>query len=157
LSQSPFTVLFSSFFSFSIVRYNTFNTFSFVSIKLISQANKRQKSFRKQIVEKLSESFTSRGEGTPSISDDRKRTKPKRQFEYKDATRAKDYANMKRPQQQKPTVRVIPLQIHWKYVSQNDVFNFNFNFIFDMLCLKQSVVSVLVPVKRFNDAVLVTT
>ena len=63
LSQSPFTVLFSSFFSFSIVRYNTFKTFSFVSIKLLSQADKRQKSFRKnkKNVETLSESFTSRG------------------------------------------------------------------------------------------------
>jgi hypothetical protein len=52
-------------------------------------------------------------------------------------------------------IEVLPLQIHWKYVSQNDVFNFVF--IFDMLCLKHSVVSILVPVKRFNDAVLVTT
>ena len=52
-------------------------------------------------------------------------------------------------------IHVLPLQIHWKYVSQNDVFNFDF--IFDMLCLKHSVVNILVPVKRFNDAVLVTT
>jgi hypothetical protein len=97
---SSFTVLFSSFFPlyfvfnffncFSIVRYNTF---SFVSINLLSQANKRQKSFRKKNVETLSESFTSRGKGTPSISGDRKRTKPKRQkpIEYKDVAQARDY------------------------------------------------------------------
>jgi hypothetical protein len=66
---------------FSIVRYNTF---SFVSINLHSQAIKRQKSFRKnkKNVETLSESFTSRGKGTPSISGDRKRTKPKRQKKH---------------------------------------------------------------------------
>jgi hypothetical protein len=98
LSQSPFTVLLSSFFFFSIVRYNTFKTFSFVSINLLSPANKRQKSFRKnkKNVEKLSESCTSRGKGTPSISDDRKRTKPKRQkpIEFKDVAQARDYANV---------------------------------------------------------------
>ena len=41
----------------------------------------------------MKESFTSRGRGTPSISGDRKHTKPKRQktFEYKDVAQARDY------------------------------------------------------------------
>jgi hypothetical protein len=53
----------------------------------------------------LSESFTSRGKGTPSISDDRKRTKPNRQkpIEYKDVAQDRDYANVTKRKKQKPT------------------------------------------------------
>jgi hypothetical protein len=63
----------------------------------LSQANKRQKSFRKnkkkrRDVERI---FHITGQGTPSISVDCKRTKPKtKPMEYKYAAQARDYANM---------------------------------------------------------------
>ncbi len=67
----------------------------------LSQANKRQKSFRKnkkkrRDVERI---FHTKGQGTISISGDRKRTKPKRQKKLN----KKCYANIKRIQQQKST------------------------------------------------------
>jgi hypothetical protein len=60
--------------SSATIRSLLFNKFTFTSKQASKILPEKQKN-----VETLSESFTSRGKGTPSISGDRKRTKPKRQ------------------------------------------------------------------------------
>jgi hypothetical protein len=99
-------VLVSSFVSFDfvfdcfkcciIVRYNTF---SFVSINLHSQANKQTSKRQKILPEKqknaetLSESFTSRGKARLQyrVTASAKNLKRQKPIEYKDVAQARDY------------------------------------------------------------------